>query len=134
MDFVRWRPGDPTRPDRFGIPSPTRVVPVAVTALDLVVVPLVGADRTGRRLGRGRGYFDRALAHRRDPGSDRPVLVGVGYDFQLVELPPPAAHDVGLDAVLTPAGLWVTGSTAALDDAVLTALGAGEFPLERGDR
>ncbi len=82
---------------RFGILEPAPhcgVVPPE--ALDFCLVPGVGFDSSGQRLGRGRGYFDRLLA------TVRGVTCGVGYDEQWVSRVPVEPHDVQLNWVLTP--------------------------------
>jgi 5-formyltetrahydrofolate cyclo-ligase len=75
--------------------------------LDVVLVPLLGFDRHGQRLGMGGGYYDRALRHRAAPGRSyrRPLLVGIAYACQ--ELPRiEAAHwDVALDLIVTEHGV-----------------------------
>lgn len=102
LRFAPWRAGDPLANNRFGIPEPD-VDPastLAPAALSLVLVPLLGWDRDGHRLGMGGGYYDRSFAFRRDrPGP--PWLVGVAHACQ--ELPGLAAEpwDVDLDALAT---------------------------------
>lgn len=102
LRFAPWRAGDPLANNRFGIPEPA-VEPastLAPEALSLVLVPLLGWDREGHRLGMGGGYYDRSFAFRRErPGP--PWLVGVAYGCQ--ELPGLDAEpwDVGLDALAT---------------------------------
>lgn len=65
---------------------------------DLILVPGLAFTRSGRRLGRGGGYYDRALA------GAAPFKLGVAFDFQVVDVLPTAAHDVRVDRVLTDAG------------------------------
>ena len=70
--------------------------------LDLVLVPLVGFDPRGHRLGMGAGLYDRQFAflrHRR--AWRRPRLVGIAFEAQKVERLAEAAHDVQLDGVVT---------------------------------
>ena len=70
---------------------------------DLVLVPGLAFDRAGRRLGRGGGHYDRALA---EAGSEV-VAIGVGYAFQLLDEDlPEEAHDRRMAGVLTERGLW----------------------------
>jgi 5-formyltetrahydrofolate cyclo-ligase len=95
-------------PNRFAIPEPSGVV-VPLDELALVLVPLVGFDPDGHRLGSGAGYYDRTFAgHRR---GDRPFLIGVAYDLQRVERIDAAPWDVPLDAVVTETGIidWRPG-------------------------
>ena len=68
------------------------------SALDAVLVPGIGFDAGGNRLGHGGGHFDRLLAHvRRDT-----VLIGVALDEQVVEAVPVEAHDRAVHLVVTP--------------------------------
>lgn len=53
--------------------------------LDLVVMPLIACDRMGHRIGMGGGFYDKTFAFKRDEKvSDMPILLGVGWDFQLI--------------------------------------------------
>jgi 5-formyltetrahydrofolate cyclo-ligase len=61
-------------------------------------VPGVGFDKTGNRLGRGGGYYDKFIGRI----GKKTLLVGVGYDFQLVEEVPANRLDKRLDFVVTP--------------------------------
>ncbi len=92
----------------YGIPSPS--TPVARRArpreLDVVLVPLLGFDSRGHRLGMGAGFYDRWLRRRRDSRAwRRPLLIGVGFAIQ--ELPEIERHawDVRLDAIVTERGV-----------------------------
>ena len=92
------------QPSRFGILEP---LPDAVffepVELDLILLPGVAFDRFGRRLGRGRGFYDRGLARAQEvPG---PRRLGVGFDFQLVERVPVGELDQPVHGVLTERGL-----------------------------
>jgi 5-formyltetrahydrofolate cyclo-ligase len=76
---------------------------VDISLLDLVIAPLVAVDPSGSRIGRGRGYYDRALAVLlRSPRPARPFFVGVAHAFQVVEALDRSERDVPLDAVVTP--------------------------------
>jgi 5-formyltetrahydrofolate cyclo-ligase len=75
--------------------------------LDLVIVPLVGFDARGHRLGMGAGLYDRQFAflrHRR--AWRRPLLVGVAFEAQKVPRLAESAHDVQLDGVVTECGVY----------------------------
>lgn len=65
--------------------------------IDLFFVPLVAFDRSGNRLGRGGGYFDRLFSDINIQG----VKVGVGFDAQEFFAIPTEAHDVSMDYILT---------------------------------
>jgi 5-formyltetrahydrofolate cyclo-ligase len=91
-------------PGRFGLLEPVgpRLGPTAVGAAEVVVVPAVAVDLAGTRLGRGGGYYDRALRHTR-PGA---VVVALVFDDELVERLPALPHDRPVTAVVTPDGGW----------------------------
>jgi 5-formyltetrahydrofolate cyclo-ligase len=82
----------------WDIPAPTarHVVDPAT-----IVIPLLGFDAAGHRLGNGGGYFDRTLAM----WSPRPFTIGVGYECGRLETIYPQAHDVPLDVIVTEAGV-----------------------------
>lgn len=85
-------------PGRFGIPEPPseceRYNPADV---DLFIIPGVAFDQACRRVGYGKGYYDRTLHQLEGRGR----LAGLCYDFQLVEEIPAAPHDVQMDMVIT---------------------------------
>jgi len=103
LRFAPWRAGDPVSPNRYGIPEP--VAPAqwfAPFQLDLVLVPLLGFDRRGHRLGYGGGYYDRSFAFLKD--QDRPtepLLVGIAYAFQELASIDAEPWDVPLDYIAT---------------------------------
>jgi 5-formyltetrahydrofolate cyclo-ligase len=68
----------------------------------VVVVPALAVDRRGVRLGRGGGYYDRALVHARADA----VLVALVFDDELVDELPAEEHDRLVTAVVTPSGGW----------------------------
>ena len=70
---------------------------------DLVIAPLLAFDNYGNRLGRGRGYYDRALKTLRAQG--KVLVVGIAFETQLFDLIPLEEHDEKLDFVLTPSGV-----------------------------
>jgi 5-formyltetrahydrofolate cyclo-ligase len=81
----------------FGIPEPGPDSPSEeLNRLDFCLVPGVAYDRNGRRLGRGKGYFDRLLAQTRGH------FCGVAFEWQLVMEVPIELHDVCVNSLLTP--------------------------------
>jgi len=119
MAFVRYDPDAALRINRHGIrePDPRQARRIGVRQLDLVLVPLVGFDERGWRLGSGAGYYDRALRHLRGARHwRRPRLIGVGYEFQRVPRLEPAPWDVPLDALLTPRALHAVRRAATTTD------------------
>ena len=105
LRFAPWRSGDPLVANAHGIPEPD-LAPASLlepAEMALVVLPLVGFDRRGYRLGMGGGWYDRSFAFRqRSPAP--PWLVGAGFADQQVEALEPADWDVALDAVCTERG------------------------------
>ncbi|MBN1091531.1 5-formyltetrahydrofolate cyclo-ligase [Blastococcus sp. TML/M2B] len=91
-------------PGRFGLLEPVgpRLGPEAIGSADAVVVPALAVSRSGVRLGRGGGYYDRALAHARPDA----VLVAVVFDGELLDDLPAEPHDRRVTAVVTPTGGW----------------------------
>ncbi len=91
-------------PGQFGIFEPVgpRLEPTAIGTAEVVVVPALAVSRTGVRLGRGGGYYDRALLHAR-PGV---ALVAVVFDEELLDEVPGEEHDHRVTAVVTPSGGW----------------------------
>ena len=78
----------------WDIPVPANDVRVTPTAL---LVPLVGFDEVGYRLGYGGGYYDRTL------GSlpAKPIAIGVGYELAHLETIYPQAHDIPMSTIVT---------------------------------
>lgn len=92
LEFGRWTIEGAIRAGRFAIPEPH---PFEPTEPELLIVPCVGFDARGYRLGYGGGHYDRTLAQ-------RPVAaVGVAYDACELELFDAAAHDRPLSAIVT---------------------------------
>ena len=91
----------------FGIEVPQRTrVALPARWLNLVVVPLVGVDATGNRLGMGQGFYDRAFAYRHHMRTGLgPLLVGLAFDAQRIESIPAQPWDVRLDYLATESGL-----------------------------
>lgn len=93
---------------RYGILEPSAGCPqVSLTESDLIIVPGLAFDRGGGRLGRGAGYYDRALA-RAGGSKGRPRLCGVGFAVQLLDEVPMTLLDVRMDAIATEEELiWI---------------------------
>jgi 5-formyltetrahydrofolate cyclo-ligase len=91
-------------PGRFGLLEPVgpRLGPTAIGTADVVVLPALAVARDGARLGRGGGYYDRALTHARGDA----VLVAVVFDDELLDELPSEPHDRRVTAVVTPSGGW----------------------------
>lgn len=102
LEFRTWDPAARMNRNRFGIDEPRAGNRVAMNDIGLVLVPLVGWDEHGGRLGMGAGYYDRALAGVAAAAS--PVRAGIAYSVQRVDRVPTDEHDVPLHLVITEEG------------------------------
>jgi 5-formyltetrahydrofolate cyclo-ligase len=112
MAFVPWVPGIAQHRNAFGIDEPAEARRRASAVhLDVVVLPVVGFDRRGNRLGMGAGYYDRVLRRRLDPARRwrRPRLVGVAFACQELDAIAASPWDVPLDLIVTERGVVVPG-------------------------
>jgi len=103
MRFVRMAAGDPLRSNRFGIGEPTPLAgrQLLPGRIDLVLVPVVGFDATGTRLGMGGGFYDRCFAGLASRGALRHRLVGVAFECQKVDHIHRLHWDVPVSMVVT---------------------------------
>ncbi|MFD2206979.1 5-formyltetrahydrofolate cyclo-ligase [Kiloniella antarctica] len=100
LEFWAWQPGMKMARGIWNIPVPEERIQVKPT---IALVPLVGYDDAGYRLGYGGGYFDRTLAAM----NELPLTIGVGYALGHLETIHPQPHDIPLDAIVTEAGCTV---------------------------
>lgn len=84
----------------FGLPEPVGDVlgPIAVNDVDLLVIPAAAVDRSGMRLGWGRGYFDKTLGSM----EKCPPVYAVIFDSEFVDDVPRDVHDQPVTGVVTP--------------------------------
>jgi 5-formyltetrahydrofolate cyclo-ligase len=101
LEFRLWTPDAPMTAGLWDIPHPLEGAAVAPSAL---LIPLVGFDGAGHRLGNGGGYYDRTLATLRP----RPLAIGVGFEFGRLGSIAPQLHDQPMDVIVTEAGLQST--------------------------
>ena len=104
MVFQRIDAREPLRANRFGIAEPrrNRARQRKIWALDLILLPLVGFDRHGGRLGMGGGFYDRSLAYRKMRKNwHKPTLLGLAHECQQVDRLAMASWDVPLQATVT---------------------------------
>jgi len=87
MDFMK-------QVDPFGIFEPSGTSLVAPDKIDLVIVPGVAFDRSGNRLGRGKGYYDSLLSNRNI------YKLGVCFEFQVLEKVATTSHDIKMDRII----------------------------------
>lgn len=96
---LRFAPAQPPwGTSMVGTREPVTENSLAVSKLDLLLMPLLACDHSGVRLGQGGGWYDRTLDK---PQTELPLCVGIGFDEQLVEHLPREAHDQTLDIFLS---------------------------------
>ncbi len=103
--LLDWAPydGEAEDTDVLGMPTPSSELlgPIAINGVDLILVPAAAVDRTGMRMGWGRGYFDKTLGSM----ENCPPVYAVIFDDELVESLPSERHDQRVDGVVTPSGI-----------------------------
>ncbi len=103
MEFRSYAFGDELQDGLLGNREPLKSADQVEP--DIVLVPLLGFDEKGNRIGQGKGYYDRTLKALR---KKRDILaIGLAYQGQKQKALPVEAGDQALDAVLTEAGCWV---------------------------
>ncbi len=102
MALAPFVAGAPLLRNRWGLLEPQAAPANDARWMDLVLLPCVGFDGEGNRLGMGAGFYDRHLAFLRHRQFWRqPTLIGLAYAFQRVDSLPAQAWDVPLDGVIT---------------------------------
>lgn len=103
--LLDWAPFDGKGEDEdlLGMPTPTSELlgPIAINSVDLILVPAASVDRSGMRMGWGRGYFDKTLGSM----ENCPPVYAVIFDEELVDSVPAERHDQRVDGVVTPSGI-----------------------------
>ena len=100
---MMFREGPAAEPAPWGVLQPA--ANADAVAPDVVLVPLVLADRHGVRIGHGQGHYDRALSNLKESGSV--LAIGIEWDMQISEQPIPVdPWDMRLDAIATPSE-WI---------------------------
>lgn len=79
----------------YGIYEPLSVCPANIGDMDTVLVPALAFDRSGGRMGFGKGYYDKLLAN------ENCIKIGLCYGFQLFDKIPTEPHDVMMDIIIT---------------------------------
>lgn len=98
LELRLWEQGTPLYEAGFGTLAPSELAPHVEP--DIIIMPLLGFDKRGTRLGYGGGYYDRTLERL----VKRPRLVGIAFAAQEIEDIPREAHDVPLDVIVTEQG------------------------------
>lgn len=104
LSLGRWRPAARLSRDEEGVLAPAQELLQGWPAgAGVILAPGRGFDRSGGRVGRGRGYYDRLLSRL----SGSAVVVGVAYDCQIVEHVPREIHDRDVEIVVTESSTFV---------------------------
>lgn len=103
LTFHAWRTGEPLIEGPMGVQEPAADAPSLVP--DVMILPLLGFDRQGYRLGYGGGFYDRTLAERRATG--RPLrTIGFAFDGQRLDAVPRGPEDEPIDIIVTDAQIY----------------------------
>jgi len=106
LKFSSYSWGDELKSNRFNIPEPLAKHTLPPRLLSTILIPLVGFDHLGHRVGMGGGYYDRTLSFMRNPlCQKKPLLIGIAYSVQKTQEIKPEPWDVPLDAIITEQGL-----------------------------
>ncbi len=105
MHFHSWRVDSGVKKNRYGIIEPVKTEPVPLSSLDMLLMPLVGYDRFGNRLGMGAGYYDRCLESLSDLAT--PLRVGIAYSLQEIDPVAKNKWDIPLHGLVNEHG-WFT--------------------------
>lgn len=88
---------EPMHTDSLGVRTPAEGRPIPLNMIDLLIVPGLAFDRTGHRLGRGGGFYDRFMSHH----GYKACSCGLAFDEQLIERVPTNGHDVAIQMLVT---------------------------------
>lgn len=93
LQFRQWHPQVDMQKEIWEIPVPQNT---PIVQPDVLLIPLVGFDRKLHRLGNGGGFYDRTLA-----GTPKPLAIGIGYEWMLLDNIQPQSHDIPMDRIVT---------------------------------
>jgi 5-formyltetrahydrofolate cyclo-ligase len=128
LEFWRWCPRMKMQRGVWKIPVPAERSVSQPTAL---LVPLLGVDEAGYRLGYGGGYYDRTLAAM----TPRPLTIGVGYGISRLRTIHPQPHDIPMDAIVTEASFeWFRFRGVPLEAAIENGSGTKEAGQNQQNR
>lgn len=100
LQFGLYSPTTVLKKNQYGINEPENDFLISPEALDIVFMPLVAFDKTGARLGMGKGYYDKTFTFCFQART-KPALIGVAYSCQYCDRLPIESWDVPLDGILT---------------------------------
>jgi 5,10-methenyltetrahydrofolate synthetase len=124
LQFLEWWPGAPTKPGVFDLPIPQGTEVVRPRAL---LIPPVGFDAQGYRLGYGGGFFDMTLASL-DP---QPLKIAIAFEVSRMPTIYPQPYDIPMDFVVTENGVAVVAEGALVATADLARVRAAAAQLLR---
>lgn len=107
LEFCLYQKDTPLILNRYHIAEPDAVSLFPPDQLDLVIMPLVGFDLEGHRLGMGGGYYDRTFYFLRKNDSPRPFMLGLAYEVQYYSTILTEEWDVAMDGMLTEKKLYL---------------------------
>lgn len=105
LTFARYSAETIWQENIFGIKEPITTEYLSGNELDIVLLPLVGFDSKGGRLGMGGGFYDRTFANKR--ADEKPLLIGLAHDCQEVKSIPVEGWDVPLQGILSPSKIII---------------------------
>ncbi|MAJ85298.1 MAG: 5-formyltetrahydrofolate cyclo-ligase [Gammaproteobacteria bacterium] len=100
MKFIEPKNSERLNKNKFNIFEPSDGNEIAPMMHKVIIVPTVGIDSNGYRLGHGGGYYDRLLMPILQ-NKNRPLIIGLIYDFQFINEAINEAHDIKLDIVFS---------------------------------
>lgn len=105
--FVEFTANTQLSPNRYGIAEPDhrREHRLPANLLDVVLMPLVGFDSRGARLGMGGGFYDTTFAFKHKKPAGKPYLIGLAHSCQQVDALPTDSWDIPLFAIATEVGV-----------------------------
>ena len=95
INFYEYTKNKDLTKGAFGIPEPVSGKIIPCESIDLFIVPGIAFDSSCSRLGRGKGYYDRYLSDVKKP------IIGICFDFQLIDSVPTEKHDMKMTMVIT---------------------------------
>jgi 5-formyltetrahydrofolate cyclo-ligase len=86
------------KPGSYGIlePSKDEIKEFSIEKIDLIIVPGVGFDESGRRIGHGKGYYDNLLKKLKDS-----LIIGLAFELQIIDKIPVNKHDIPVKKIIT---------------------------------
>ena len=100
LKFNLFKEGETLKKNKYGIDELMNEDYINPKVLNTMFIPFVGIDKNGHRLGYGGGFFDKTLEKLKSQKC-RPLFVGLGYDYQILEERFGESHDIKYDLVIT---------------------------------